>query len=384
VDLEELEASRAEDERALAEVAERLAELVVPLGVTPDASAEEVNRSIEAQRSLEQLAEKRADAEGRARLAGVEIQSFEDDLRRALADLAPDVDLGSVSLRDAALTLFQRGAAAKDNARELSELELQLAEVGPELSITDAERQLVLDPAALAAHEQDLAERSDEVEREITLLNQNIGGYKIGFEKMRAESNAAEAAAVAQASLARVRENAARWSRVKLAMVILAREIERYRDENQAPLLASASSLFARLTLGAFSGVKAGFDDKDKPCLRCLRAQKDAEAVEVDVSGLSDGTRDQLYLALRLASLLRRAEVSEPMPLVLDDALIQLDDQRASAALAVLAEVAEKMQVLFFTHHARLVELARAAVPAGQLVVHELAGSSPAAAHAGI
>jgi len=60
------------------------------------------------------------------------------------------------------------------------------------------------------------------------------------------------------------------------------------------------------------------------------------------------------------------------MPLVLDDVLIQLDDQRASAALGVLAEVSRTMQVLFFTHHARLVELARASVPASDLVVHEL------------
>ena len=60
------------------------------------------------------------------------------------------------------------------------------------------------------------------------------------------------------------------------------------------------------------------------------------------------------------------------MPLVLDDVLIQLDDHRASAALTVLAEVSRKMQVLFFTHHARLVELARKAVADGELVVHEL------------
>ena len=40
---------------------------------------------------------------------------------------------------------------------------------------------------------------------------------------------------------------------------------------------------------------------------------------EVDVTGLSDGTRDQLYLALRLASLEHYAAHGEPMPLILDD-----------------------------------------------------------------
>ena len=97
----------------------------------------------------------------------------------------------------------------------------------------------------------------------------------------------------------------------------------------------------------------------DKPALLCVRSG----GVDVGVEGLSEGTRDQLYLSLRLATLLRYAKAREPLPLVLDDVLVHSDDERAAAALGVLAEVARSMQVLFFTHHARLVELARTTVP---------------------
>ena len=193
---------------------------------------------------------------------------------------------------------------------------------------------------------------------------------------MRGDSGAAEAAALAQEALARVRSDLDRYVRAKTAAVLLAREIDRYREENQGPLLTKASQLFARLTLGSFSGVRAGYDDKDRPALRCVRDGN----VEVDVTGLSEGTRDQLYLSLRLASLLRYADMAEPMPLVLDDVLIQFDDDRSRAALGVIAEVATRMQVLFFTHHARMVDLARAAVPAAALTVHELVAHAPAAA----
>ncbi|HVH47151.1 MAG TPA: hypothetical protein VM925_32640, partial [Labilithrix sp.] len=295
-----------------------------------------------------------------------------NDLGRAIAELAPD--LASMALRDAAPLLFARAVAAKANVQELATIEAQLESEG-EAILDDADRALVADPDAAAAAEQELHDRIDELERETTRLTERIGGVRGGLEKMRAESHAADAAAAAQLHLSRVRENAERWCRVKLATVLLSREIERYREENQGPLLASSSSLFSRLTLGAYSGIKAGFDDRDRPCLRCVRS---AEGAEVDVSGLSDGTRDQLYLSLRLASLLRRADMAEPMPLVLDDVLIQLDDQRAAAALSVLAEVSRRMQVLFFTHHARLVELARSAIPASELVVHELSSARPA------
>ena len=80
---------------------------------------------------------------------------------------------------------------------------------------------------------------------------------------------------------------------------------------------------------------------------------------ELTVSALSDGTRDQLYLALRLASLERYAEQSELLPFILDDILIHFDDERARAALAVLCELSATTQVLFFTHHARLIDLSR-------------------------
>lgn len=365
-ELDERLAVRERDESALAEVSRKLAELISPLGVPVDASADEVNRSIEALRELFALADKRADAEARARGFDAQIREFEGDLARLIAELAPD--LASMEPRDAAPMLFARGGEARENAQELERVTRELEAEG-EVVLDETDRALVMDPDASERVLEELAERIDEVDGEVTRLTERIGGLRKGLEEMRAESNAADAAAQAQLQLSRVRENAERWCRVKLAAHLLSREIERYREEHQGPLLGASSGFFSRLTLGSFSGIKAGFDEKDRPCLRCVRADG---TTEVDVSGLSDGTRDQLYLSLRLASLLRRAEVAEPMPLVLDDVLIQLDDQRAAAALAVLADVSRKMQVLFFTHHARLVDLARATVERSTLVVHEL------------
>jgi uncharacterized protein YhaN len=64
-----------------------------------------------------------------------------------------------------------------------------------------------------------------------------------------------------------------------------------------------------------------------------------ADGQRVDVRDMSDGTRDQLYLALRLASLEQYLVHNEPLPLVVDDILIQFDDRRAEAALRLLAEL---------------------------------------------
>ena len=106
------------------------------------------------------------------------------------------------------------------------------------------------------------------------------------------------------------------------------------------------------------------FNDKDEPVLAGVREN----GQRVHVQGMSAGTRDQLYLALRLASLEKYMETAEPMPFIVDDVLVDFDDRRTEAALRALTELAGQTQVILFTHHFQLVEHAQRL----QAAVHEL------------
>jgi len=149
---------------------------------------------------------------------------------------------------------------------------------------------------------------------------------------------------------------------------VLRDAIDIYRAQNQSPLLLRSSELFTRLTLGAFQAVKVDFDEHDQQVLKGTRHSGE----DVDMAGMSDGTRDQLYLALRIASLERYLLDNPPMPFVVDDILITFDDERACAALTILAELSQHTQVVFFTHHRRLVELAQALAQPETIFVQEL------------
>jgi uncharacterized protein YhaN len=92
---------------------------------------------------------------------------------------------------------------------------------------------------------------------------------------------------------------------------------------------------------------------------------------------MSEGTADQLYLALRLASLETYLDDHEPMPLVLDDVLVNFDNARALAAMEALAALSRRTQVLFFTHHEHLVDLARSSLGGDVLFVHRLVPTGP-------
>jgi uncharacterized protein YhaN len=131
--------------------------------------------------------------------------------------------------------------------------------------------------------------------------------------------------------------------------------IDHFRREKQAPMLSRAGELFAVLTGGSFQALKLEFDDDDNVALAGIRQ----DGRRVAISGMSDGTTDQLYLALRIAAIEEYIERAEPMPFIADDLFINFDDERAAAGFRVLDELARKTQVLFFTHHEHLLNVAR-------------------------
>jgi uncharacterized protein YhaN len=200
-----------------------------------------------------------------------------------------------------------------------------------------------------------------------TSLSTEIGGLDRELRSMDGNARALEAAEDAQSVLARIEEHTERYIRVKLAGAILRREIEEYRAKNQSPLLARAGVFFRQLTIGSFTSISTGFDANDHPVLEGVRSS----GQRVIVERMSDGTRDQLFLALRLASVERFIAGREPMPFIVDDVLIGFDHEREAAVFGALRELAKKTQVIVFTHHRHLVDLARR-ILGGAVRVHDL------------
>jgi uncharacterized protein YhaN len=195
-------------------------------------------------------------------------------------------------------------------------------------------------------------------------LHQKIGGEKKALESMDTSAAAALAAEDEQEILARLETEVAQYLRLRLASAVLEEGIERYRKKNEKPVLSRASSLFARLTVGSFDGIAI---DHENHQIVGIRGDD-----RIGPEAMSEGSCDQLYLALRLASLETWIENHEPLPFIVDDILVSFDDRRCAAAFEVLAEVSKKTQVIFFAHHRHLVEIAKEAVPKGTLFVHEL------------
>lgn len=189
----------------------------------------------------------------------------------------------------------------------------------------------------------------------------------LAIDGASAAAQKAEEIAQRRAALRRKVED---YLRKAFAARLLAGGLELYREQHATPVLALAGRHLSSLTRGRYVGVLTDVDDHGEPVVR-VRAANERRELEVD--RLSDGTRDQLCLALVLGSLEHRFAHTEPMPVVLDDVLVHFDDERSLAALEALAGFARTTQMLLFTHHGRIRDQALGLGPAHGVFIHQLA-----------
>jgi uncharacterized protein YhaN len=291
----------------------------------------------------------------------------------AISVLLEKIDECEASGREARETIqrLQEAAAANDidqlkvairNSDRLRELRTErfrvmgaLAKDGDGLALAELTKECEdIDIDQVGAHEQTLEQDLKGLRDRLTEAAEHRTRTRSALDAIGGDDRAADAEAARQSALAELRDVAEQYVRVRAAATMLQWAIERYRREKQAPLLKRAGQIFATLTGGSFSDLRAEFDQNDSAQLAGLRHSGEL----VRVGGMSTGTADQLYLALRVASVEDYLDRADALPFVADDLFINFDDARAAAGFDVLAKLANKTQILFFTHHRHLVEIA--------------------------
>ena len=222
----------------------------------------------------------------------------------------------------------------------------------------------------------DLPNRITQLQRQIEIFrndkagrDQSLGAFQLKLKQKEDADSAGQAAEYAEHLRSRIVNLTGEYVRLRLASRILANAVERYRDRNQGPLLKTAAKLFSQMTDGCFADLRVDWNERGEAELMGVRA---VSQKQVGVEGMSEGTRDQLFLALRLAYVSNYCDSHGPAPFIADDVLMTFDDARATAALRALETLSKHTQVLLFTHHRHHLELAKAGLPVAAYCVHYL------------
>ncbi|MDS1141350.1 AAA family ATPase [Pusillimonas sp. SM2304] len=310
-----------------------------------------MQRLAEARRAQEQAAGLKRALEGEQ----AEIRVAEQALRQAQANVQPLLDRAGVRTLDALAQAIGRSDQHRALQERIRLAQARLLQEGDGLTREQlqAEREAV-DPAAIltqwTALQADL-EQSSKAQSDLAV---ELAEARRDLDAMAGADTAARAEARRQDALARMGDAAERYVKVFTAARLLRWSIDRYREEKQGPMLARASAIYAQLTLNSFERLRVDFDRHPM----VLEGQR-ADGQRVGIGGMSDGTRDQLYLALRLAALELHLQQAPALPFIADDLFINYDDARSEAGLRALADLSEQTQVVFLSHHGALLAPAR-------------------------
>ena len=136
------------------------------------------------------------------------------------------------------------------------------------------------------------------------------------------------------------------YSALYLALDALNSANQQFQTRFAPTLGRRITQLFTQLTHGRYQGVVL---DRDFH----LSTEPIGDLICRDSAFLSAGTLDQLYFATRLAICETVLPAEKKVPLILDDALTNFDDDRCAAALRWLKEEATRRQIILFTCHSR-------------------------------
>lgn len=280
-------------------------------------------------------------------------------MRAELAGLLQEHGLADLEALGQAHARWQRVGQLQALARELGE-QLAGATSGPAMEVAEAEA---------------LAQRARgwlaELDRRIRELEGRRGELRRQMEHLLSGVSAAEAEARLGGLEQRRRELAHRHDLLLVAGELLSRAMNHYRLEAQPGLMRGAARYLEMATAGAYGWLGTDMFSDQRSGKPDITTRAGAGEMEREAEVLSRGTRDQIYLCLRLALADELSQGREPLPLILDDPLVNFDDRRTEGTLAMLAAIAEQRQVILLTCHHGLAELARGRYRAAELDLTE-------------
>jgi uncharacterized protein YhaN len=302
-------------------------------------------RQSELHKQVEQTARQVSQIEHRKRLAAAELDAVLTAIGAESIEGA-EQRLAAAAARTAHERALEQAAGAlvaHGDGLTLDELRSELA-IGSADDVAAALQ--VAETAMLAA--QEAAQEAASVAARLRLQMEQLaddGGYAAAVADQQE----------AVATLGRVLEEALL---ARVAALLLERAMEAMEAQGGAAVLGRIGAYVHTLTGGAYPRIVSSEGDDGKMTIQLVPADRPDEHKPVDA--LSEGTRDQLFLALRLAAIEDHVASAPPLPFIGDDILQTSDDARARCALQALVALSQHVQVIVLTHHQHVVGLASA------------------------
>lgn len=200
-----------------------------------------------------------------------------------------------------------------------------------------------MSPSDTTAHIEKLKNKISELNSKKTEIDRKFGELRGDIKKLNTREDILVAQHNLEMVVQKMKNSAREWTAATIAKVVFDKVLQSAEKNRQPDVIKSASSNFAKFTNGRYCNVYKPNDNE------ALHVEEDASHNIKSVDKLSRGTREQLYLAMRLGLIEEYEKLSEPMPVIFDDIFANFDDDRVELAARAVKEFSDKRQVIIFT-----------------------------------
>ncbi len=202
----------------------------------------------------------------------------------------------------------------------------------------------------------------DEMKREAEELLQYSKKIKITIESLKEEKNKlslkleglqkSSILEKIETQISKTRSDmkplAEKYALYNCASYILERAYNDFIDRSKDDILNEASNVFSKITDGEYDKILLGNDLLDMD----FKSHSSNNDLENTTRELSRGTREQLFLSIRLSRILNL----DPLPIIIDDSLVNFDSSSLKSTLHIIKELSKRNQVFLLTCHSKLIE----------------------------
>ena len=189
-----------------------------------------------------------------------------------------------------------------------------------------------------------------EADEEIQTLSSGRGGIRSDLDRLIGEEESSGWRMERHLRLEQIRSYAREWVIWTLVQRLLETAQNKFERERQPGVVRHAEKFFNRITGGRYPKVYAPLGER-------TIIVTDGTGQRKSPDELSRGTREQLFLSLRFGLMRELGQRTEPLPVVVDEVLVNFDPERALRAARAFVELSRTNQVLVFTCHPTVVEL---------------------------
>ncbi|MBN1159025.1 MAG: AAA family ATPase [Bacteroidales bacterium] len=199
--------------------------------------------------------------------------------------------------------------------------------------------------------QQDIIEESQKLEEETIVMRETlddkireIGEKKGDMKRIENESELAQVMTALETERQKLNMAYREWITGKIALKLLSEVKENYEREKQPAVIRNSAKYFNEITSGRYSRIKISLGEKDITVF-------DSRETAKKIDQLSRGTREQLLISLRLGFIEEYETKTEPLPVIVDEVLVNFDPERAKKTAGIFHEFGENRQILLFTCH---------------------------------